>query len=92
MRMRSPLGEVLGLGAAGDGPAHWWAQRVSAVGVGFLTIWFVVSLTGLDLGDHKALVEWISGPFNSVLAVLLISVTAYHSNLQPNESPHVPLP
>lgn len=81
MKYRSPLGETLGLGAAGDGPAHWWAQRVSAVGVGILTIWFLVSLAGLDLSDQSALLEWISAPFNSVLAVLLITVTAYHSNL-----------
>ena len=81
MKYRSPLGETLGLGAAGDGPAHWWAQRVSAVGVGFLTIWFLVSLAGLDLGDQGVLVDWISAPVNSVLAVLLIVVTAYHSNL-----------
>lgn len=81
MKFRSPLGETLGLGAAGDGPAHWWAQRVSAVGVGLLTVWFLVSLTGLNLGEQGVLVAWISAPVNSVLAVLLVVVTAYHSNL-----------
>jgi succinate dehydrogenase / fumarate reductase membrane anchor subunit len=81
LKFRSPLGETLGLGAAGDGPAHWWAQRVSAVGVGLLTVWFLVSLTGLNLGEQGVLVAWISAPVNSVLAVLLVVVTAYHSNL-----------
>jgi succinate dehydrogenase / fumarate reductase membrane anchor subunit len=81
LKFRSPLGESLGLGAAGDGPAHWWAQRVSAVGVGLLTVWFLVSLTGLNLGEQGVLVAWISAPVNSVLAVLLVVVTAYHSNL-----------
>jgi len=81
LKFRSPLGETLGLGAARDGPAHWWAQRVSAVGVGFLTVWFLVSLAGLNLGEQGALVAWISAPVNSVLAVLLVVVTAYHSNL-----------
>jgi succinate dehydrogenase / fumarate reductase membrane anchor subunit len=81
MKLRSPLGEVLGLGAAGDGPAHWWAQRTSAVGVVLLTLWFLVSLAGLDLADHGELVRWISRPLNSVLAVLLVAVTTYHSSL-----------
>jgi succinate dehydrogenase / fumarate reductase membrane anchor subunit len=81
LKFRSPLGETLGLGAAGDGPAHWWAQRVSAVGVGLLTVWFLVSLTGMNLGEQGVLVAWISAPVNSVLAVLLVVVTAYHSNL-----------
>ena len=81
MKLRSPLGQVLGLGAAGDGPAHWWAQRVSAVGVALLTIWFLVSLAGLDLVDHGELARWIATPFNSVLTVLLLAVTSYHSNL-----------
>ncbi|MGI9292013.1 MAG: succinate dehydrogenase, hydrophobic membrane anchor protein [Gammaproteobacteria bacterium] len=81
MKLRSPLGEVLGLGAAGDGPAHWWAQRASAVGVVLLTLWFLFSLAGLNVTDHAELSRWIATPLNSVLAVLLIAVTAYHSSL-----------
>lgn len=81
MRLRSPLGEVLGLGSAGDGPSHWWAQRISAVGVGLLALWFLVSIAGLDLSDHGQLVSWLSAPGNSALAILLVSVVTYHSHL-----------
>ena len=31
MSLRSPLGRVLGLGAAKEGPGHWWAQRLTAM-------------------------------------------------------------
>jgi succinate dehydrogenase / fumarate reductase membrane anchor subunit len=81
MSMRSPLSRVLGLGAAGDGPAHWWAQRVSAVGTGLLAIWFAMALIGLDLGDRGAVVEWAARPLNSVLLILLVATMSYHSSL-----------
>jgi succinate dehydrogenase / fumarate reductase membrane anchor subunit len=81
MSLRSPLSRVLGLGAAGDGPAHWWAQRVSAVGLVLLGAWFAVSLLGLDLGDRGQVVEWISAPLNSVLLILLVATVSFHSHL-----------
>lgn len=81
MSLRSPIARVLGLGSAGDGPSHWWAQRVSAVALGLLALWFLVSLSGMDLTRHAELVAWLSTPMNAVLATLLVAVTAYHSNL-----------
>ena len=58
MSLRTPLSKVLGLGSAGDGTGHWWAQRVSAVAMSLLALWFVVSLAGL--GD--TLVAWLQKP------------------------------
>ena len=42
MSLRSPMGRVLGLGAAKEGVSHWWSQRVTAVALLLLTLWFVV--------------------------------------------------
>ena len=81
MSMRSPLSRVLGLGAAGDGPAHWWAQRVSAVGTALLAVWFASGVIGVDLGDQAAVAAWVSRPLNSVLMILLVATMSYHSNL-----------
>ena len=52
MSLRSPLGRVLGLGSAKEGTGHWWAQRVSAVALIPLTLWFVFSLLGLPTVDY----------------------------------------
>ena len=41
MSLRSPLGKVRGLGSAKNGTHHWWMQKVSAVALVPLTIWFV---------------------------------------------------
>lgn len=79
MSLRSPLARVLGLGAAGDGPAHWWSQRISAVALALLAVWFVLSLTGLDLSSDAAVSAWLAAPLNTVLSVLLVATLAYHS-------------
>ena len=39
--MRSQLGRARGLGAAKSGAAHWWAQRVTAIALVPLPLWFV---------------------------------------------------
>jgi len=48
MSLTSPLGRVLGLGSAKEGSRHWYAQRLSAIALAILGIWFFVALAGLD--------------------------------------------
>ena len=81
MSLRSPLGRVLGAGSAKEGTAHWWAQRVSAVALIPLTLWFFFSLLLLPELDYLTVHAWISVPMSSFLAVLLVSVLTYHSYL-----------
>jgi succinate dehydrogenase / fumarate reductase membrane anchor subunit len=81
MSLRSPLGRVLGMGSAKDGTAHWWAQRVSAVALIPLTLWFVFSLLTLPALDYDTVRTWLSVPISGFLAVLLVAVLAYHSYL-----------
>jgi succinate dehydrogenase / fumarate reductase membrane anchor subunit len=79
--LRSPMSRVLGLGSAKEGASHWWAQRVTAVALIALTLWFVSAL--LQLGDfsHATVVAWIGSPLNAVLLSVLVGTTAYHSQL-----------
>jgi succinate dehydrogenase / fumarate reductase membrane anchor subunit len=82
MSLRSPLGRVLGLGSAKGGSGHWYSQRVTAVALVVLGIWFIASL--LMLGDgasYAAVTDWLRAPFSAVMALLLIGVTAYHALL-----------
>ena len=79
MSLRSPLGRVLGLGTAKDGTEHWWAQRMSAVALAVLGLWFAWSLASMPGFDHAAATAFISGPANSILLLLLSTSMAYHS-------------
>jgi succinate dehydrogenase / fumarate reductase membrane anchor subunit len=81
MSLRSPLGTVLGTGSAKDGTAHWWAQRLSAVALVPLCLWFLWSLLSLALGEHARVGVWLAGPVNALLMILLVVALAYHASL-----------
>jgi succinate dehydrogenase / fumarate reductase, membrane anchor subunit len=81
MNLRSPLGRVLGLGSAKGGSSHWYAQRVTAVALVLLGLWFVASLGSLHGTSLDAVAAWLHSPLSSVLAVLFVGVAAYHANL-----------
>ena len=79
--MRTPLARVRGLGSANEGVHHWWAQRLTALALVPLTLWFVVSVAGLAGMDHAGAVAWIGSPPVTVLLVLLIAATFWHAQL-----------
>ena len=81
MSLRSPIGRVTGLGAAKEGVAHWWSQRVTSVALVLLGLWFVFALLRMPDFTHEAVVQWIGSPLNSVLLLLLIGTLVYHSQL-----------
>ena len=81
MSLRSPIGRVLGLGAAKEGVSHWWSQRVTSVALVLLCLWFVASLLRVQMSDYDQVVTWIAQPLNTVLLLLLIATLVYHSLL-----------
>jgi succinate dehydrogenase / fumarate reductase membrane anchor subunit len=81
MSLRSPLGRVRGLGSAKSGTEHFWAQRVTAVALIPLTLWFVFSVMSLGGADHAAASAWMQSPVNAVLLLLLIVATFHHMQL-----------
>jgi len=81
MSLRSPIGRVLGLGAAKEGVSHWWSQRVTSVALLLLGLWFVSTLLRMPNFSYEFVVAWIGMPFNSVLLLLLIGTLVYHSQL-----------
>jgi succinate dehydrogenase / fumarate reductase membrane anchor subunit len=81
MNLRSPLAKVRGLGSAKDGTAHWWAQRVTAVALVPLSLWFVASVVANAGADHVTAVTWLAHPFVAIVMVLLIVATFHHAQL-----------
>jgi len=81
MSLRSPLGQVLGLGTAKDGTSHWWGQRVSGIALTALGLWFAWSLATMSGFGHAETVAFISQPINALLLLLLSVTMAWHSYL-----------
>jgi succinate dehydrogenase / fumarate reductase membrane anchor subunit len=81
MSLRSPIGRVLGLGAAKEGVSHWWSQRVTSVALLFLGLWFVSALLRMPDFSYELVTTWIAAPVNAVLLLLLIGTLVYHSQL-----------
>ena len=81
MNMRTPLGRVRGHGSAHEGVAHWWAQRVTAIALVPLVLWFSVSIVTMVGMDYEAARAWIGAPVNAGLLVLLIVFVFHHAKL-----------
>lgn len=81
MSLRTPLGRVLGLGAAKEGVQHWWLQRLTSIALVPLTIWFLVSLLALPAFDQATVRSWLSQGWTALLLCLLVLVASWHSQL-----------
>ena len=77
-QMRSPLGRAIGLGSAKEGVEHWWRQRVPALALVPLCLWFVAAVIALVGADHAAFVAWVRSPMPAMLLILLLVATFYH--------------
>ena len=81
MSLRTQLGKVMGLASAKEGPGHWWMQRVTAIALIGLGLWFMISLAvASDLG-YGSTVAWLARPVNAVLLASFVLTLLYHSKL-----------
>jgi len=79
--LRSPLGQVRGLGSAKSGSAHWWAQRLTAMALLPLTLWFVCALIRLAGLPRAAVMHWAAQPLVAGLLIALVLTTFHHLQL-----------
>jgi succinate dehydrogenase / fumarate reductase, membrane anchor subunit len=69
------------LGSSGQGTAHWWLQRVSAIALVPLLVWFVVAVVSVPVVDPPSVIRWIRGGMHALLLLALILAAAQHSYL-----------
>jgi len=80
-RMRSPLGRAIGLGSAKEGVGQWWIQRLTAVALVPLAVWFVVAVIAHLGVDLVAFRRWVGQPGTAIAFILLLIATFYHVSL-----------
>jgi succinate dehydrogenase / fumarate reductase membrane anchor subunit len=81
MSLRSDLGRVKGLGAAHEGVGHWRLQRLTAVALLLLALWFVTTLMGLIGAPHAEVVAWVGQIHVTVLLLALSLALFWHLKL-----------
>ena len=81
MSLRSDLGKVKGLGAAKEGVGHWRLQRLTALALLPLALWFVATLLGLIGAPHAVVVAWIGQGHVTVLLLALVIALFWHLQL-----------
>jgi succinate dehydrogenase / fumarate reductase membrane anchor subunit len=79
--MRSSLGQARGMGAAKSGLNHWWAQRLTAMALLPLSLYFVLSVFLLEGADQAAMLRYMAEPWNGVLFIALVAALFYHLQL-----------
>ncbi len=79
--MRSPLAHAGGLGSAKEGVEHWWRERLTAVALIPLALWFIASMIMHGGDDYIAVTAWLRTPFAMLMMVLLLAAVFHHSAL-----------
>jgi succinate dehydrogenase / fumarate reductase membrane anchor subunit len=80
--MRTPLGRVRAHGASGQGTGHFITQRVSAMALIVLTLWFVISVAVTMHGPtYLAAIDFLTAPLNAVGVILLVVVATHHMQI-----------
>jgi succinate dehydrogenase / fumarate reductase, membrane anchor subunit len=81
MSLRTPLAKVKGLGSAKQGTHHWWHQRLTALALLPLSLWFIYSLVSMTSADYNSLINWLRLPYVAVLLIFFVISLFYHAQL-----------
>jgi len=69
------------LGAAHAGTKHFWRQRVTAVALVPLSLWFVYSCVALIGAERQNALAFLKMPVNAILLGLFVVTAAIHMAL-----------
>ena len=78
MSLESDLARVRSLGSAKHGTHTFWHQRITAIALIPLSLWFVTGLICVMDATHAEAVAWIKAPHVTTLLIALIAALLYH--------------
>jgi succinate dehydrogenase / fumarate reductase membrane anchor subunit len=78
---RAPLKTARGMGAAKAGMSEWIWQRVTAVALVFLCLWFLCFVIGLMGADHATAIATVAKPWNVVLLIAFLLAAIWHGQI-----------
>jgi len=69
------------LGSAKEGVGHWWVQRLTAIALVPLTLWFMFSIVALQPAGYDQVRAWLGQPLASIASIGLVLALFYHAQL-----------
>jgi len=81
MSLETPLHKAQGLGPSHSGVGHFWTQRITAVALIPLTLWFGISVLGLVGDSVVPVLRFLQNPVNAVLLAAFVLISLYHMTL-----------
>jgi succinate dehydrogenase / fumarate reductase membrane anchor subunit len=75
------LSKFLGRDPGHKGANHWRAQRLGALALIPLSVWFLAGMLCLPDYSFETLQPWVATPWRSLLLALLVACIAWHSKL-----------
>ena len=79
--MSTPLHRVQGLGASHSGTGHFWRQRITAVALVPLGLWFTYAVLGLIGTNEVTILSFLAHPWNALLMAAFAATMLYHMSL-----------
>lgn len=79
--LQHPIKRARGLGSSQSGVGHWWTQRVTAVALMVLGVWFVVTVLRLLHADYGTARALVGRPWNVVLLIAFVIAMFWHAAL-----------
>jgi len=79
--LRTPLARARGLGSAKGGTHHFWLQRLTAIALVPLTVWFALTVASLATVDLPAVVTWMKSPLSALLMLSFLLAGFWHMKL-----------
>jgi succinate dehydrogenase / fumarate reductase membrane anchor subunit len=79
--LQTPLHRVKGLGASHSGTGHFWRERVTALALVPLSLWFLYAVVGLAGTTEVTAVQYLAHPWNALLMAGFTVTALYHASL-----------
>jgi len=73
--------KIFGPNSKLSGTHHWWWQRLSAISLIPLSLWFVFSILSQLNSNYSDVIQWISSAPVTVLLILFFCAVFYHAKL-----------
>lgn len=79
--LQHPIKRARGLGSAQSGADHWWTQRVTAIALVLLGLWFVITVLRVVHGDYASARALVARPWNALLLIAFVVTMFWHAVL-----------